>query len=114
MTQKRGDFRVIFPNFYRASLTFNSEVWPLIDLSASGVRARYKDGRKTPPPVGTSIKGKITLPAIGEFAVQGSVLRIEADGVVILKFISGKGIPAQEMMTVHRYIIQQSGSKTAS
>lgn len=114
MSQKRGDFRVVFPNFYRASLTFSREVWPLIDLSASGLRARYKDSRKTPPPVGTAIKGTITLPTIGEFTVEGSVLRTEVEGVVILKFVPGKGIPAQEMMTVHRYIIQQSGSKTAS
>lgn len=115
MVQKRGDFRVVFPDFYKAYFVYKGESWPLIDLSASGGRAIFKGSKVAPPTVGTVIDAEVALASVGKIKVSGKILRIEeTEGRVIINFVGSKGISPQDMMAIHRELIQQSGSRTAS
>lgn len=114
MTQKRDEFRVQFPLFYRAYLCTNGEKWRIENISASGVKAVFSGSCSAPPPPGTAITAKILMPPVGECAVEGRIIRVEKQaGTVIVQFAKGKGISPQDMMTVHRHLIQLNGSQPA-
>lgn len=114
MSQKRDDFRVHFPLFYRAYFCVDGEKWRIADISAKGVKATFSGSRTLPPPAGTRVVATVILPPLGERAVEGTILRVEKQaGTVIIKFAKDKGIAVQDMMAIHRHMIQHSGSQPA-
>lgn len=114
MSQKRDDFRVHFPLFYRAYLCFNGEKWRISNISAGGVKAVFSGSRSAPPKPGTTIAAQVQMPPVGSCEVEGTILRVEEQaGTVIMSFSEGKGISAQDMMAIHRHLIQLNGSQPA-
>lgn len=114
MSQKRDDFRVHFPLFYRGYFCVDGEKWRIADISAKGVKAVYSGSRTAPPAAGNRVVAKVILPPLGERAVEGTILRVEKQaGTVIIRFAEDKGIANQDMMAIHRHLIQLAGSQSA-
>lgn len=99
--QKRESFRVEFPITYHPSVSYESSIYDVHDLSEFGVK--FKIGHSNPFSTGEDVNANIIFPDGEKYKLIGKIIRI--DDIYAVIHLS-KPIPLSKVRAEHLHLIQ--------